>query len=114
MGLSPEEFERKIIQMRWDDMERKCQDNIGEEIHQQTFEVFGIPNEIEWGEQPDYGELMTMSEFVGGSKNGLLINDDGYGLYASENKATNVTIKPSDITDNYYNDEYTHVVWFNR
>jgi len=65
-------------------------------------------------EIPEYGDLMTMEEFIENCECGGFIDDDGHGYYASEKKMSNIFISPSDVKDKNIKKGYTHVVWFNR
>ena len=64
---------------------------------------------------PDYGDLMTMEEFVDCVKMGGFIDYDGYGKYALEDMVSNKVITPSEVK--YQRNllhGFTHVVWYNR
>ena len=63
---------------------------------------------------PDYGTLMTLTEFTEDCKLGCLINYDGYGYYSDGKTMTEILIRPSDVMSGRVNQKYTHVVWFNR
>ena len=63
---------------------------------------------------PDYGDLMTLEEFIQHVENGYFIDYDGQGEYATDTHVTGITVIPSDIIKGNINEEYTHVVWYNR
>lgn len=64
---------------------------------------------------PDYGELMTMKEFVDCCKMGGFIDYDGWGYYAtSEAINEQKTIIPSHVMKGRYDKAYSHVLWVNR
>jgi hypothetical protein len=60
-----------------------------------------------------YADLMTLEEWVESVKDGMLMEDDGFGYYAT---ATHQSIEEipfyEDIND--YDKNFTHVVWFNK
>jgi predicted nuclease with TOPRIM domain len=60
------------------------------------------------------GNLHTMDNFIGMSINGDLTDEDGYGYYATDNAKSDIIIYPSDILDDIYRSDFTHVVWFNK
>lgn len=60
------------------------------------------------------GILHTMDNFIGMSINGDLTDEDGYGYYATDNAKSDIIIYPSDILDDIYRSDFTHVVWFNK
>lgn len=68
----------------------------------------------EFKDLPNYGDLMTLKEFVSNCKGGGFIDYDGHGKYVRNNKMSNITIYPSDIKANKYRTDFTHVIWFNR
>ena len=58
-------------------------------------------------------DLMTMKEFIKCCNNGLFVDYDGFGYYATSLGMTNIIIKPSDVhTDKLL--DYSHIVWFNK
>ena len=63
---------------------------------------------------PDYGNHMTMPDFIAACECGMFIDCDGCGFYATEIEILNQEIRPSDVLKKQYNTEYSHVVWFNR
>ena len=60
------------------------------------------------------GELMAMEDFIDAVKCGALIDYDGFGYYALENKQSNKIIRPSDIRKGRILHGFTHVKWYNR
>lgn len=60
---------------------------------------------------PDYGDHMTLREFVSSVQDGILTPDDGSGRFATETEM----FKGTDCFD-FKNrpKEATHVVWFNK
>lgn len=63
---------------------------------------------------PNYGTHMTLKAFVNCVLNGLFIDYDGHGYYATKTEMSNEGVIPSDITGGNINQSYTHVVWFNK
>lgn len=63
---------------------------------------------------PDYGDLMTMEDFVGAVHGGGFIDSDGGGNYATVDKMSDISIRPSDVNAETYRHDFTHVVWFNK
>lgn len=70
-----------------------------------------------WERHPDYGELMTISEFVTGVEIGMYTDSDGYG-YLSDGAfmCRHEEVTPSDVKDCRLEcaPSYTHVMWFNK
>jgi hypothetical protein len=60
------------------------------------------------------GDTFTMEEFIDAVKSGLFVDSDGYGYYATDNGKSDITIYPSDIIENMYRKDFTHVIWFNK
>lgn len=63
---------------------------------------------------PDYGDHMPLEDFVECCKDGMFIDYDGWGHYASEKKMSTKIIRPSNVTDGTYKKNFSHVVWFNK
>lgn len=65
-------------------------------------------------EIPDYGDVMTLEDFIECCKSGGFIDYDGSGNYARDGKMSNITIKASDVRHNTIRTDFDTVVWFNR
>ena len=63
---------------------------------------------------PDYGDHMTMEEFIQSCRYHMFTDDDGFGKYATKDKVSNICIYPSDIAMGIYRNDFTHVVWYNK
>lgn len=62
----------------------------------------------------NYGDVMTLHDFIECVKEGGFIDYDGYGLYIKDNQQTNIEIYPSDIKYNSIRKEFDKIIWFNR
>lgn len=60
------------------------------------------------------GDLMTLENFVNSVENGFFVDNDGYGRYATETGVSDIRVYPSDILDNDYRHDFSHVMWFNK
>ena len=60
------------------------------------------------------GDLMTIEDFVRSVENDFFTDDDGYGRYATETSVSDIYIYPSDILNNLYRKDFSHVMWFNK
>ena len=65
-------------------------------------------------EIPDYGDVMSLEDFLGCVKEGGFIDYDGYGHYAKDGMMSDVCIFPSDVKHGSIRKEFDTVVWFNR
>jgi len=65
-------------------------------------------------EIPEYGDHMTMQEWLECVECGGFIDYDGWGNYATADKMSDKKLVPSDVKKNNIDESYTHVVWFNR
>ena len=66
-------------------------------------------------EHTDYGELLTIPEFIEYCDAGGFIDYDGYGHLATADKESSVNIIPSKRRKTIaLNPWATHVMWFNR
>ena len=70
--------------------------------------------EFEIVKTPKLGELLTMEEFINCCKTGALIDDDGYGNYATATLVSDIIVRPSDHNNGKLKMQHTHVLWYNR
>lgn len=63
---------------------------------------------------PDYGDLMTLEEFIDSCECGGFIDYDGDGYYSTGTEMSTLEISPSDVIAKKFRKDFTHVVWFNR
>lgn len=73
--------------------------------------------DIIWKDHEDYADLMTIEEWLENVKSGLLIDYDGHGYLATEEKESNVWIEPSqgkEILEENKDLGATHIMWYNR
>ena len=57
---------------------------------------------------------MPFEKFKKECENSYLTDDDGIGYYATKEAKSNIEIIPSDILENIYRNDFTHVIWMNR
>lgn len=69
---------------------------------------------MEFGKNFFDSQKFTFEQFVNMAKDGSLTDSDGHGYYATENGISDITIMPSDITENMYRNDFTYVVWFSK
>lgn len=63
---------------------------------------------------PDYGDIMSLKDFVKNVKDGGFIDYDGYGYYIKGDKMTDIIIKPSDVGFKSIRKDFDKIIWFNR
>ncbi len=63
---------------------------------------------------PEYGDLMSLDEFIDCCKSGGFIDYDGHGKYAFKDKISDKIVIPSHIIEGNIDKNFTHVVWFNK
>jgi hypothetical protein len=63
---------------------------------------------------PDYGDVMSLIDFIDCVKEGGFIDYDGYGRYIINNYMTDIEIYPTDVKNNYLRKEFDTIIWFNR
>jgi len=69
---------------------------------------------ITFEELPEYGDHMTIEEFVQSCKVGLFIDYDGFGRFATKDKESSLMISPSGLKKITIPKWATHVMWYNR
>lgn len=70
--------------------------------------------EPNYGELPDYGDVMTLDEFIGCVESGGFIDEDGSGNYVKDGKMSDVSIFPSDVKHNSIRKDFDTIIWFNK
>jgi hypothetical protein len=65
-------------------------------------------------ELPDFGDIMTLKEFVSNCKCGGFIDYDGSGNYIKDGKMSDIDIFPSDIKCGKVRKDFDQIIWFNR
>jgi hypothetical protein len=88
--------------------------------------------ELELKDIPDYGDHMTLKEFIKAVKEGCLTDYDGHGYYATAMHMSNILVLPSHITgktseldwetgkikivkvEKKINKNFSHIIWFNK
>jgi len=64
---------------------------------------------------PDYGDLMTLEEFLVAVKAGGIGDDDGSAYLASALGCTGIQVRPSDVLGGItLGTKFSHIAWFNK
>ena len=61
----------------------------------------------------EFGDLMTLEEFIESVDNGSLIDYDGFGQPVYNGKMSHISVYPSDY-ELLLPKETTHIIWFNK
>ena len=85
---------------------------ISQEIEEQVKNVFY--REVKLKPIPDFCDVLSIEEFVTACREGLLTDDDGVGVYATNEAETNIEIIPSLVMQGEYNYVYPNVCWYNK
>ena len=56
-------------------------------------------------------KTFTLQQFVDLVNDNVLTDNDGTGFYATEKSVSDVQIMPSDILENIYRTDFSHVIW---
>ena len=71
--------------------------------------------EPEYDDVPDYGDVMSITDFLECVECGGFIDYDGFGHYVKDNKEVcNIDVKPSDVKAGTIRKDFDTIVWFNR
>jgi len=68
----------------------------------------------ELSELPDYGDVMSLKDFIEDCKCGNFIDYDGHGYYVKDGKESNIMIHPSDVIDGAIRPDFDTIIWYNR
>ena len=60
------------------------------------------------------GKFYTLNEFINEVKKEFLTDDNGVGRYATETGVSDIYVYPSDIFDDIYRKDFSHVLWLNN
>jgi len=60
------------------------------------------------------GNRYKFSDFIDMCRDGVLIDDDGFGLYASSKGVSDIEVYPSDIIQGRHRNDFSHVIWYNK
>ena len=63
---------------------------------------------------PDYGQLMTISQFTRDVLGGGYIDYDGTGYYSDGKTYTDILAQPSEIYKGIVRTDFSHIVWFGK
>ena len=96
-----------------------------EYLEKETDELDSLSREKRMLMEPEFeiynkrnGDLFTMEHFIENCERGCFIDYDGHGDYAKEMDGkmmvSDIGICPSDIENNEYRKDFTHVVWYNK
>ena len=67
-----------------------------------------------FSELPDYGDVMSLEDFIDNVNCGGFIDYDGSGNYVKDGKESDITIKPSDVKRGTIRTDFDTIVWYNR
>ena len=71
--------------------------------------------EPEYDDVPEYGDVMSLSDFIDCVKSGGFIDYDGFGHYVKDGKEVcNIDVRPSDVKAGTIRKDFDTIVWFNR
>jgi hypothetical protein len=63
---------------------------------------------------PDYGDVMSLKNFIENVECGGFIDYDGSGNYVRDGKMSDISIEPSDVDNNSVRKDFDTIVWFNK
>lgn len=70
--------------------------------------------EPSFSELPDYGDVMSLANFIECVKDGEFIDYDGFGYYVRDGKESNIIIHPSDVKNGNIRKDFDTIIWYNR
>lgn len=68
----------------------------------------------EYHELSDFGDVMSLNDFIDNVKDGWFIDYDGFGRYVKDGMESDIEIYPSDIDRGSIRKDFDTIVWFNR
>lgn len=75
-----------------------------------------MESELELRPIPNYGDMFLFDEFACHVADGLIMDDDGSGNWATHDGMSDIRVSCADILDGKLppNEIFTHVIWFNK
>ena len=71
--------------------------------------------EPEYDDVPDYGDVMSLTDFLECVECGGFIDYDGFGHYVKDGKEVcNIDVRPSDVEAGTIRKDFDTIVWFNK
>ena len=110
----------EVYERKWHDKTERTWEEFQEYVKEELDELSELSREkrmimpYEMEEIPDYGDVMSLKDFIECVKNGSFIDYDGFGHYAKDNMMSNVAIIPSDVEHKAIRKDFDTLVWFNR
>lgn len=99
--------------LKWDEFQEKSHD-IKESLYFiSKYKRLNQSPVVEYGKRWK-GRLIPLEEFKTLCENGSFEETDGYGYYATAEAKSDILISPSDILENIYRKDFTHVIWINN
>ena len=68
----------------------------------------------EFDELSDFGDLMSLEDWLECVRCGGFIDYDGHGRYVRDGKESNIEVYPSDVSHDSIRKDFDSVIWFNR
>lgn len=67
-----------------------------------------------YSELPEYGDVMSLEQFIGYVESGGFIDYDGFGRYVKDDKESDINIYPSDVKNGSIRKDFDTIIWYNR
>jgi hypothetical protein len=68
----------------------------------------------EFNKLADYGDVMSLKEFIECVESGGFIDYDGFGRYVKDSMESNIRIYPSDVKSGNVRKDFDTIIWYNR
>ena len=65
-------------------------------------------------ELPDFGNVMSLDDFIAHVECGGFIDSDGFGYYVKDGKESDIEIYPSDVLHKMLRADFDTIIWFNK
>lgn len=100
-GISYKEYQEKVF-------------DVVEELYFIDKEIRKIQEPIMTYGKEWQGSTIVFEKFIELVSSGELMDDDGIGYYATDSAKSDISIIPSDVIENIYRTDFTHIIWFNK
>lgn len=67
-----------------------------------------------YSELPDFGDVMSLEDFIDNVKSGGFIDYDGSGNYVKDGMESDITIYPSDYDFGAIRTDFDTIIWYNK
>lgn len=110
---STERFQNAPMDMDFDEY-NSYMSEVNSKVSEASRKYRLVKSDYVMSQIPEYGDKMTLKDFIENVEGGGFIDYDGSGNYATADKESDIGIYSSDVKANMIRDDFEYVIWYNR